>query len=358
MNAKKVLFFLLMLVMAVPSSCFFSQPALAAPDCTPVCLNVSAQINAETMQVTGTGSGNSYAVGWRVRDLDRHVTMTEGQGKDANFSFVGTYGTEYQLQFRNSYGQWSSTGCKFSFTAPPPPKEPTCNSWIVEPSSGKAPLEVSGVADYSDPDKQVTSIYVDWGDGSTGESTLHKYLNAGDFISQYVLVKKDGSEIRSPACTASVVVTPRVYNIFLPGICNGKYTCPTLDEGQFGFSSSDTVEPTKWYPLKVGQQYPTQPPGKTLWLKLMPKTGYYALSISFAPAGGGTTINYPEMYPGSGTTPLTLAVLKNIQPGYVTLKLFYRELIDGHYIDCWVGDYSLKIDDGGPMKAEELQHVQ
>ena len=94
----------------------------------------------------------------------------------------------------------------------PEPTEPTCDSWIVQPSIGLVPLDVLGDGVFTDPDNQVSSTFVEWGDGNISQTDLdptnvpHTYTEAGNFTSRLVLVKLDGTEIRSPACKAVVKV--------------------------------------------------------------------------------------------------------------------------------------------------------
>ncbi len=98
------------------------------------------------------------------------------------------------------------------YTTEEQPEEPTCTSWTVAPTSGLAPLDVLGTGSFSDPDSQVASTFVEWGDSDTTATGLspvnvpHTY-GVGTFTSQLVLVLGDGTEIRDANCQAVVKTT-------------------------------------------------------------------------------------------------------------------------------------------------------
>lgn len=98
----------------------------------------------------------------------------------------------------------------------PPPSEAGCLLWEVEPEEGEAPLRVTGRGEIQDPDSEVKSIYVEWGDGKREEveegffEVKHTYEEPGVFLSRLVLLKRDGEKIESRACEARISVKERV----------------------------------------------------------------------------------------------------------------------------------------------------
>ncbi|MCI0350622.1 MAG: PKD domain-containing protein [Acidobacteriales bacterium] len=111
--------------------------------------------------------------------------------------------------------------------SPPPPNQaPTC-TFSVTPSSGPAPLNVLANANCQDPDNNITTVSISWGDGSppaTGNSPnladTHTYSSAGTFTvtatatdsggltgsaSQSVSVTSGPPANAPPTCALSVV---------------------------------------------------------------------------------------------------------------------------------------------------------
>ncbi len=78
-----------------------------------VCTETNAFIDHLTKVVTGNGSGQGDE--WRVVKTSTNEVMDNGNGQTANYELVGDYDTEYQLQFKFFYSDWTTEGCKFSF---------------------------------------------------------------------------------------------------------------------------------------------------------------------------------------------------------------------------------------------------
>jgi len=86
---------------------------------TPVCTGVNADIDHNTMLITG--SGNGLGDEWQVVKTADATVKDSDSGNTASFSFTGEHNVQYQLQFRFTGGEWSSEGCTFSFEPPPTP---------------------------------------------------------------------------------------------------------------------------------------------------------------------------------------------------------------------------------------------
>jgi len=110
---------------------------------------------------------------------------------------------------------------------------PSC-TLSVTPATGTAPLDVTATGNCTDPDNDITSTVLDWGDGTTtaAASGPHTYQNSGKFnvqltatdsvgntgtASQMVDVKKN----HPPSCTLSVVPTsgPTPLSVTATGNC-------------------------------------------------------------------------------------------------------------------------------------------
>jgi len=81
---------------------------------TPACSGVNADIDHNTMLITGTGNGLGDE--WRVVKTADATVKDSDSGNTASFAFTGEYEVNYRLQFRWDGGNWSSSGCLFSFS--------------------------------------------------------------------------------------------------------------------------------------------------------------------------------------------------------------------------------------------------
>ncbi|HRN70755.1 MAG TPA: hypothetical protein PLS49_06260, partial [Candidatus Woesebacteria bacterium] len=117
---------------------------------------------------------------------------------------------------------------------------------------------------------------------------------------------------------------------------------------QFGWSNSEEEIPTQWY--EPGDTYPTQRPGVTLWLNLVPlgtnPKGIYVVS-GYYQTSNGEFDPIREVYPGGGGNHVDwiYPVKGRIEPGFLHLVVFRRLIGVG---DCALGQFTVKIDDNGP----------
>ncbi len=111
-------------------------------------------------------------------------------------------------------------------------------------------------------------------------------------------------------------------------------TCPA----QFGFG--DDTEPTNWYAL--GEDYPTQPAGRDLWVKLLPIDGYYMMKDGRHVDMSGNSTPLGDRYPGAqGHVGFTFEYVPNVQPAAVVFTLFQRV----NNADRFLCTVSISIDD-------------
>jgi hypothetical protein len=87
------------------------------------CIGVTASYDPETGQVTGEGYGSDATL-WRVVIYGSTTPLDSGSGSTASFTFAGTYGVNYQLQFANGMGDYSTANCAFLFQNAAP-----CSVW-------------------------------------------------------------------------------------------------------------------------------------------------------------------------------------------------------------------------------------
>jgi hypothetical protein len=80
-----------------------------------ICLGTSGvTIDPLSFIISGIGTGEN-GTQWRLIRLDDSVVMDSGSGLSADFSFIGEYNVDYQLQFAGSDNVFSTTGCTFNF---------------------------------------------------------------------------------------------------------------------------------------------------------------------------------------------------------------------------------------------------
>jgi PKD repeat protein len=94
-----------------------------------------------------------------------------------------------------------------TFKSAPSNQPPTCSP-TVSPTSGQLPLAVNVVANCTDPENDIASTLISFGDGfyQSGTNVTHTYVTAGTF--QVTVVATDTSNASSSPATQSVTVTP------------------------------------------------------------------------------------------------------------------------------------------------------
>jgi len=98
---------------------------------------VDAEIDGDTMEVTGTGTGTGPT--WEVVRVGDSVVMDSGSGTDAVFSFTGAYDVDYELRYGGS-----GSGLGFSFESPAPAFAPAWAYWKMEEAAGNSRADSSG----------------------------------------------------------------------------------------------------------------------------------------------------------------------------------------------------------------------
>jgi PKD repeat protein len=87
-----------------------------------------------------------------------------------------------------------------------PNAPPSCPTFTVSPTSGTAPLNVTASGSCSDPENDITSTTITWGDGTStpGTSGTHKYDNSGTFTVTLTATDSAGNTGPSPSQTVTV----------------------------------------------------------------------------------------------------------------------------------------------------------
>jgi PKD repeat protein len=120
-----------------------------------------------------------------------------------------------------------------------PNAPPTCPTFTVSPTTGPAPLNVTASGSCSDPENDITSTTITWGDGTStpGTSGAHTYSTAGSFTVTLTATDSAGNTGSSasqtvtvqtqnhpPTCTLQV--SPDHGNAPLPVTASGNCTDP------------------------------------------------------------------------------------------------------------------------------------
>jgi PKD repeat protein len=157
-----------------------SQQLMVSPNAPPTCtLTVNPTSGTEPLNVTASGS---------CSDPENDITTTKITWGDGS-STPGTNGTHsynnsgnftVTLTASDSAGNTGSASQTVSVQAQNRP--PTC-SLQVSPDHGNAPLAVTATGNCTDPENNITSTVINWGDGATtsGASGTHTFTTSGNF---------------------------------------------------------------------------------------------------------------------------------------------------------------------------------
>ncbi len=91
-------------------------------DPLPLCISIAGSIDRSTMAASGTGQGR-HATQWRIMDIFSNTEVANGSttpNPDINnitWSFIAQYDIQYQLQFGDGAGYWTSTNGLFGFSS-------------------------------------------------------------------------------------------------------------------------------------------------------------------------------------------------------------------------------------------------
>jgi PKD repeat protein len=213
-----------------------SQGVVVTPNLPPTCtLSVSPATGAAPLTVTATGS---------CTDPENDITTTVldwGDGTTTTTtSGTHTYQTDgkfnVQLTATDVVGNTGTASQTVDVKKNRPPK---CTLNVV-PSSGPTPLTVNATGNCTDPDNNLVSTVLDWGDGTTttNPSGTHTYTAVGTFT--VLLTGTDAGGLTGtasqsitvstnlpPTCTLSVAPTSGVAP--LPVTATGSCTDPEND---------------------------------------------------------------------------------------------------------------------------------
>lgn len=160
-----------------------SLPALAQGNSLQCTVSLSSSTVAVLMPVTASGSCSDSQNVILTETLnwgDGSVPAAVSQSFQAQHSYsaVGTY--TVTLSATDSAGNIASASQTLNIT---PNQPPNCTLTSVSPTSGAAPLPVTASGSCTDPEGDVTSTTINWGDGttSTGSSGSHTYAATGNF---------------------------------------------------------------------------------------------------------------------------------------------------------------------------------
>jgi hypothetical protein len=242
----------------------------------PTCDNATARIDPQTMQVAGSGSGQGIA--WRVVDPNGQV-MASGDGAQASFSFTAAYEISYQLQFQNRAGQWSTTGCQFSFSNI---KAPTCNSLDVSlPLGSQIPEQGASInlTVNATAATQYQLIRQDNGQVVAGPQADPQFQNVHivPHITYRVQVRNDLSGWSTAGCHFSFNNLSQAHSCTLTALGENLYTPGAVDEvgnpvaikdwmAESNFDLSYADELTAIDDLPITVQFPDES-GKKYWVQ-------------------------------------------------------------------------------------------
>lgn len=218
------------LVVVALACCFLPLVAQASsPNCS---ISVAPTSGNAPLTVSATGT---------CTDQDGDLTslrLTWGDGSPPETTTQGTISSSHTYnnagEFTVSVTGFDATGGEsedhedVTVNSPPPPnRAPTC-SLDVNPNSGQAPLDVFANANCQDPDNNIASVQITWGDGTStpGNSpnlaAPHTYPQPGTFTvtatatdagglngsdSETVTVTAAPPSNQPPSCTLSVAPT-------------------------------------------------------------------------------------------------------------------------------------------------------
>jgi hypothetical protein len=215
----------------------------------PICEDNDASINKQTMEVTGHAEGNSEAVAWRVVEVESGNVMDEGEGNVADYSFDGQYEVQYQAQFQNVAGEWSTESCLFEFDRPEDKPGGACYEANASMTWENGTLYFEGQGEGNGTAWRVRSLssgeIMDEGKGSNADFSFQiPWDNRTDVKHKYMLefLGKDGKWHNNGGCIFKPQLTcptcgPRVEEripeggfqvIFSANVCDVGY-CNTLN---------------------------------------------------------------------------------------------------------------------------------
>jgi PKD repeat protein len=207
-----------------------TPPVNQPPTCT---LNVAPTTGVAPLMVTAAGSCTDPEGKLVSTSLDwgDGTTQTSPSGTHT-YTAAGTYNvTVMGTDDRNQSGSASRT---VTVTANQPP---AC-TLTISPSTGDAPVTVTATGNCTDPEKNLASTTLNWGDGTTQTQTsgTHTYTTPGTYTVTVSATDGTGqtatatrTEIvtqanRPPACTLSI--TPASGNVPLAVTATGACTDP------------------------------------------------------------------------------------------------------------------------------------
>jgi len=150
-----------------------------------------------TTSATGTCTGGAKRMKLTLNWGDGSQPASSGKKNiqaQHTYSSAGTYTAV--LTAKDSQGQTASATRDVTASNHKPKNRPPTCQFSVTPSSGAAPLQVTGQGSCSDPDGNLASTSIAWGDGSTtpGDSGTHTYAGAGTFTATLTGTDKDGAQ--------------------------------------------------------------------------------------------------------------------------------------------------------------------
>ena len=186
----------------------FLQAGQAQSTCT---LIVKPQTGPHPLFVTAVGSCTgafSYTIDW-------------GEGAGQSFTSPGTH--EYFTPgtftvtlrgFDDGGGLVGSATATVTVTNAPP----SCTLSVV-PTRGQAPLSVTATVNCTDPENDISSIVIDWGDGTSDQlcgdgcptppiTATHTYNTPGTFFVSVTATDAFGAQGTSPTVTVTVLGPP------------------------------------------------------------------------------------------------------------------------------------------------------
>ncbi|HET7441062.1 MAG TPA: PKD domain-containing protein [Terriglobales bacterium] len=214
-----------------------SQQQVVPPNAPPTCtLTVNPTSGPAPLDVTATGSCSDPE-----NDINS-TTITWGDGANS----PGPNGTHpyknagsFTVTLTATDTAGNSGSASQTVTVQAPNQPPTCNLQI-SPDHGPAPLTVTATGSCTDPENDISSTTLNWGDGTTTSTTsgTHTFTTAGNFT--IVLTAADsggltGSDSRNvkvtptqssgPTCALSV--SPTSGSVPLTVTANGNCSDPT-----------------------------------------------------------------------------------------------------------------------------------
>lgn len=129
------------------------------------------------------------------------------------YSHAGNF--QVVLTGRDIEGATGTASQRVNVSGPPPPpanQAPTC-TLNVSPGSGEAPVTTTATANCTDPDNDISSTLISFGDGfyQSGTNATHVFANGGTFTVSVTATDRAGNVSNAPSRTVTVSETPKLF---------------------------------------------------------------------------------------------------------------------------------------------------